>query len=232
MKALLVSLVAVLLGLGIAACGGAGRGTGSTPHASSSVAASRGAPGSRVYEAAPHHGLKNDGDVDPVGDADRDNSADNDHDPWLDYQYGNESDRYHDRDDMDRLNVGYVGSVADAKAITALVKRYYAVAVAGDGAEACAMMPPGFVKAVPLDYGKLGPSYLHGGKTCAAVVSLQFEHSRKQLTPAIQVTGVHFEHSDRAYAMFGSKTTPASFIAVVREGASWRIGALIGGPLP
>lgn len=179
------------------------------------------------------HFLKGDGDADARSWEDGHGTPDNDEDPGLDRRPGSDAgEGYRDADDLDSLRVGVPASPADMRAIEAVVKRYYAVAATGDGAKACAMMARAFAKSVPVDYGKYGPPYLHGGKTCASIAARQFHRARDQITPAIYITAVHLEHPDRAYALFGSRTTPASFIAVVREGSTWKIGALMGRPQP
>lgn len=232
-----MSLAVALLGAGIAACGHAGRGAVSPSRAASAASASAVAPsttpGMSAYEAPTRlRGLKGDGDHDSPSWADGYHSPDDDNDGSIDHQPGDEHEGYRDSDDLDSLRVGHPANAAETKAIEGLVRRYYAVAATGDGAKACSMMARGFARAAPVDYGKFGASYLHGAKTCARVALLQFEHSRDQITAAVQFTAVHMENENRAYALFGSRTTPASYIAVVREDGSWKIGALIGGPLP
>lgn len=245
-KAPLASLALVLL-LAAAGCGGSHKDTA----ASSRAVASRGAstetaskyagpltvqPGKQLpmsgYEPPPHvRGLKGDGDHDSSSWDDGHRTPDNDEDPALDRRASDAKEGYRDADDLDSLRVGVPMKAADTKAIEALVRRYYAVAMSGDGAKACSMMDRGYAKAVPIDYGKFGPSYLHAGKTCAQVASLQFKHSRSQIPKTIFFTAVHEENANRAYALFGSRTAPASFIAVDREAGVWKIGALFGRPM-
>ena len=186
------------------------------------------------YEPPTHvRGLKGDGDRDTSNWDDGYRTPDNDEDPALDrHQPSDTHEGYRDADDLDSLRVGIPMSPAATKAIEALVRRYYAVAKRGDGAKACSMMDRSFANAVPVDYGKLGALYLRAGKTCAQVASLQFKHSRLQIATAIFFTAVHLENADRAYALFGARAAPASFIAVVREGRVWKIGALLGQPMP
>lgn len=204
MRSLFALLAIALLGVGVGACGG-------TSHASNRYL--------------------NDGDHDPIGDEDGDNSSDTDNDAPRDYQpVINESGRYHDADDSMTLAYGHAAGPADTRAVVALVKRYYAAAAAGDGKSACSMILPSLVKAVPEDYGKLGPQYLHGGKTCEAVLSLLFEHFHSKLAAPIGVTGVRIE-GKQAYALLGSATMSASYITVQREHGAWTINQLLGSTL-
>jgi hypothetical protein len=250
MKVLPTLLAVALLTVALVGCGGSGKGSPSTSRAAStgtasasgasSTGASQGTATSGVgvpmsaYEPPTHlPGLKGDGDRDVRSWDDGYRSPDNDEDPALDHQPSDANEGYRDADDLDSLSVGHPASAADTKAIEALVKRYYAVAVTGNGAKACSMMARGFARGVPVDYGKFGPPYLHGLKTCAAIVSLQFKHFRSRITSAIRFTAVHQDNNaDRAYALFGSRTTPAGFIDVNRENGVWKIGALLGGPMP
>lgn len=237
MRSLLVSLAVALLGAAITACDHAGRGATAPSRAASTATATAVGPGvapsMSAYEAPTHlRGLRGDGDRDSPSWGDGYLSPDDDNDRNLDHQPGDAHEGYRDADDLDSLTVGHPANAAETKTIEDLVRRYYAVAAAGNGAKACSMMARGLAKAAPRDYGKFGAPYLHGVNTCAQVTSLQFEHSRSQITPAVQFTAVHVENESRAYALFGSRTTPASYIAVVREDGSWKIGALIGGPLP
>ncbi len=177
-------------------------------------------------------GLKGDGDRDESSWKDGYRTADNDEDAQLDHRPNDVPEGYRDADDLDTLRVGHPMSPSETKTIEALVRRYYAVAITGNGAKACAMMDRGYAHAVPVDYGRFGPPYLHGAKTCAAALTLEFKDLRSQITTAIEFTAVHQESADRAYALFGSKTTPASFLGVDRENGVWKIGGLLGTPMP
>jgi hypothetical protein len=137
-----------------------------------------------------------------------------------------------DHDDKATYAYGHRPSAATASAIAILVKRYYEAASAGDGSAACAMMAPSFARSVPEDYGQVsGPSHLRGGKTCPAVMSLLFEHIRQQLAETITVLQVRVEGST-AQVVFSSRKMPASSIFLARQGGSWKVVQLLGGPLP
>jgi hypothetical protein len=242
MRRLLLPVFITLLGLGIVACGSAGKVTHSVRSVSSGSSTS---PGATAATAAAHRALvaripptnasiqphlKNDGDHDEPGDEDHDNSHDTGVDPYIDHLPLPSNAIYHDEDDQRSLSFGRPASAQDTQAVAAIVKRYYSAAAARSGVKACSTMAPVFARAVPLDYGKFGPSYLHGGKTCAAVLSLLFKHLHLQLTEAIQVTDVRVSGS-QGFAFFGSKRNPASQIALNRDGRSWRIAQLVGVPL-
>lgn len=126
---------------------------------------------------------------------------------------------------------GYAPSAADTRAVTAVVKRYYALATAGDANRACSMISPEWVKAIPVDYGQFGSPYLRGAKTCQAVLSRMFRHNHGELTAPVEVTGV-LAKGIRAYAVLNSTTMPASIIPVVHQHGVWLIDAPLGGRVP
>ncbi|HEY5194247.1 MAG TPA: hypothetical protein VIJ39_10305 [Solirubrobacteraceae bacterium] len=217
-------MTTVILGLSGLGCGGVDRRDstlGSTPPSKRSpVATSRA------------HGYLNDGDHEPSNDEDQDNNtADTDNDYPEDH-LKTENNSYHDDDDAVIVDYGHPASAADRQVITALVRRYQAAAVAGDGAMSCSMLTPSFARAIPEDYGRPpGPSYLRGGKTCAAIMSKILLRSRAEVTTSFAVTGVRAE-GDRAYALLGSAVVPASYVQVERKNGSWRVATLLSHPLP
>jgi hypothetical protein len=238
-RSLFVLVAVALLSAGVGACSGAGKNTSSARHRpsgemvySSVPAGSDAGATSRLPADRSSRTYLNDGDSDRIGDADGDNRGDVDNDaPW-DYKPEiDESARYHDGDDGSTLAYGHPAGVADEQAVTAIVKRFYVVAAAGDGERACAMLIPSLAKAVPVDYGRApGPSYLRGGKTCPAVMALLFMHSRRELSGPATVTGV-LVNRDQAYALLGSSTMSASYITLQRQHGAWMINELLGSAL-
>jgi hypothetical protein len=230
MKWLPTLMAATLLSIGAAGCG-ASKDNGSPSQSASNPSPSTAAPATITSPATSPHGYLNDGDNDPIGDADNDNNHDNDNDNSEDH-VPNDNSNYHDSDDRGILAFGHAASAADKRAMTALVKRYYTVAAAVDGPKACAMLAPRFAESIVEDYGKEspGPSYLRSGTTCPAVMALLFQHFRAQIAAPFDVTSVRVERN-QAYALLGSKATPARYITLERRRKVWWIGALIGNPL-
>jgi hypothetical protein len=146
-----------------------------------------------------------------------------------------EDDYIHVPDDNNPSPPGYVdASPEDRQAVTAVVKRYYAAALKGDGASGCAMIDPGLVRAIPLDYGKLGAAYLQrAAHTCPAVMSLMFKHEHRKLAgevPQLHVMRVSvLGTAGVAILRFGK--LHERFISVLREGSTWRIGSVLDGEL-
>lgn len=229
---LLPALVAIaLLGPVVSACGGSGKGQGSDSQTSSETAANvakGGAPAPDASTAATGSFMGDEDDDDTAsnntGNSKYDNDADFDNDTI-------KNKGYYDGDDGAIRRFGHAANATDSRVIAALVKRYYAAAVASDGPKACPLMYSRLEEAIPEDYGQPpGPSYARG-KTCAVVMSKIFAHAHNQLTGGFTVTGVRIKGRE-ARALLGSRTLPAGFVVVTRERGAWKINELIGQPLP
>jgi hypothetical protein len=205
-KAAVAGLVTVaLLALG-GGCGSASKDAGSTSKVTSTVAAG----GVSGATSSPGR-LMGDEDNDYKGDVGK---------------------AYYDSDDNRIRYYGHAASAADARAIMALVKRYYAAAAAGDGATVCALTRPIVAETMPENYGQPpGPRYLRGASTCAAVLSIVFKHFHDKLTVPVRVTNVRVS-GDRADVLLGFKTLQAGEIKMRRERGSWKIDGLLAVALP
>ena len=232
LRRLLTVLVILPLGLGAIGCGA----THSSIRSTSTVASSGDPRGTTPSGTPPTHRYLNDGDNDPNSDEDFDDrvagKADEDKDSWED-NIKPENNRYHDKDDIRVMAFGHAANVAEERTIGAIVKRYYAAAVAGDGVRACSMIYSPFAKSVAEDYGRgsAGPRYLRGGTTCQSVMSLLFKHSQSELDASLAVTDVRVE-ANHALALLGSRSVPASFITLQREHGAWKVAELLGNILP
>jgi hypothetical protein len=164
-----------------------------------------------------------------------DGDNDDDHRPKdRDDDVDNKSGSYFDSDDNSVRRYGHGASVADEKAITALVKRYFAAAVAQDGAAGCSMIISTLAGSVAESFGRPpGPPYLRGD-TCAAVMSKVFKLNRKQLSAyaaSLKVAGVRV-NGDHGVAVLSFRALPARQIRVEREGALWKLEVLVDSELP
>jgi hypothetical protein len=177
-----------------------------------------------------------DSDIDQVGDTDTDNNNDNDHDRSQDYKR-TPPKSYLDGDDRSILGFGDPAKKGERQAVTQVVKRYFAVAAAANGARACMMLQPRLEMAVVKDYGgAAGPTYLRGAKTCPEVMSRFFRHVHDELTGTIEVTSVRVlggprEEGAKAEALLGSDTLPASYVTLERIKGVWRIEGLLSSEL-
>lgn len=133
------------------------------------------------------------------------------------------------------LGLTRTANAKDTRAITTLIKRYYAVAVAENGVAGCAMLFPTIAESVPEDFGLSppGPPYARG-TTCAGVLTLTFRHFHPQLAlevPHLTVARVLIRgRNAQAILHFGK--LPERVIMVEREGPRWRIGALLDSQMP
>jgi hypothetical protein len=131
------------------------------------------------------------------------------------------------------LNSANPAGARDRQAITTLIGRYYAAAVAEDGGKACSMLA--LAEAVVEDYGEsLGPSYLRGGKTCREVMIKLFKYFHRRIAVDVSVLKVARvrlqEHQGLVVLRFGDM--PERQIAVRREAGTWKVDALLDSPLP
>jgi hypothetical protein len=242
-RSCLRATIAVFVCLHVAACGGKSGDSrahreATTVGAPSLPRSAQRAPGTRSaaigpLRVGPGQRYLNDGDNDPSNDNDADNSEknlpDDDYDIREDTQRP-ENDKYRDKDD-NVVAFGPAASAVDRRSLAVFAKRYYAAAVAADGAKACAMIYPTLANAVVEDYGRPpGPPYLRG-KTCSAVMKRLFTHSRASLTTDFTVTDVRVR-GNRGYVLLGSRKIPATVLYARRQHGTWKATALIGTSLP
>jgi hypothetical protein len=203
-------LLALAIVVSLAACGSARRAPRSgTPAAARQAGLSEGTASVASESAAPGHAIadSDDDDVERLPNDDN-NSAVRD--------------------------FGSPATAAEAHAISALLRRYYATAAAGNGALACSMILASIVKAVPLNYGVYGPTYMRGGKTCAQVLVRLFAHEHRRLlaeTAHMTVTSVRLQ-GDLGLAMLGFSGLRERQISLQREHVTWKLAALLDGELP
>jgi len=128
---------------------------------------------------------------------------------------------------------GHAAAAGDRRAVVALVKRYYAVAAAGNGSEACSLLYSLFAEEVPEVYGEPPGEPALRGKTCAIVTSKLFKQRRRRLSvqrASLEVVGVRVRGL-RGLALLRFKGKPERDIPVHRERRMWKIDALIDGGL-
>lgn len=202
-------LVLGLLSLCLGACGSSAKTTSSPSDTGTTVVSTVTAP----TETTP-------APVETRADADHDNDI---HAPGDDTRNGS------------TLDYGHAADSSDNRAITALIKRYYAAAEAENGAAACSMLYSVFAEGVPEDYGQSPPSqpYMRGS-TCPAVMTLLFKHLHPQLAlevPKLQVARVRLvEHRGLVVLHFGA--LPEREIYIEREGHTWKVDTLLDNAMP
>jgi hypothetical protein len=147
-----------------------------------------------------------------------------------------DSDSYPGEPDNDNNHVfGHAASAADARAATALVKRYYAAAAVGDGAAACPLIHSVMAESIPEDYGQSSGSPFMRGKTCAVVMSKLFKHLHKQLSAdnaTLKVAAVRIRGNDASVLLSFGGMKPKYYLELHREGGAWKIDGLLAVALP
>lgn len=234
----MILLVVALAGWGVAACGGSSgkeRSAAAQRPSHSTMAARRtrkpAVHGVTVREPSRALGLLADEDDDDqrtirVMNARHDDDADFDNDSKPASQGA-----FFDDDDAIVRDYGRPASAADARAITALVKRYYAASSRADGRRVCGLLFSLTAEAVPEDYGRgAGPAFARGN-TCSAVLSKYYRHEHAMVAGSVQVVAVRVE-GKRALALIGSRTMPASSLPVRSEYGVWKLYALFSRRLP
>lgn len=200
MKTLMVLVTLAAFGLVLSDCGGSNTGRGS--RAASDAAAPT---GGAVVATLPQIEVK--------GDAENDSDS-----------YGPPEE------DNENGQLGQPASAADAQAIAAVVKRYYATAARDDGASACKLLYSSMVESVVEDYGRppAGPPNLRGN-TCAVVLSKFFAlmHSLLRAESAtLRVIAVRVD-LNRGSAQFEAAKSNR-YILMHRERGAWKINMLLG----
>jgi hypothetical protein len=170
-------------------------------------------------------------DYGPGDDADNDDSdthkdRDNDSD--------NSSESYYDSDDNSVFGFGQPATTAEKRAVTALVKRYYAAAAAADGTTACELLSVPLARSVAEDLGRApGPPYLRGDR-CSIVMSKVFTLNHRQLSAyavKLRVRAVRVKHAG-GLAILDFTTLPGRVLSLQREHRTWKVGALVDSELP
>jgi hypothetical protein len=147
-----------------------------------------------------------------------------------------DSDSYGREPDSDTTRIfGHAADVRDVRAVTALVKRYYAVAAAEDGAAACGMMYSILAEAVAEDYGGgAGVASLRGA-TCAQVMSKLFEQMHARLSAdsaTLKVAAVRVLGRRGSVLMSFEGRRPVHYLEVRRELGAWKIDRMVDSEQP
>jgi hypothetical protein len=205
-KPSLALLAIALLSLGATACGGASKAGSSTTNQVSPNASTTGGASTTSASSGAPTGLQgkdsNDGDNDPQSN-----------------------------DDTAILDYGHLASAADKRAVTALVKRYYAAAAAANGTRACPLIYGIVVETIPEEFA--GDPRLRG-KTCATVMSKVFKQRHRQMAAdnaILKVTRVGVE-GDKGLVLIYLGIPPVSSVLVHREGRAWKMQSLFEGGIP
>jgi ketosteroid isomerase-like protein len=113
----------------------------------------------------------------------------------------------------------------EARAITALIKRYFTAAAAGDSANACALLSTAASVALAAQHS----SSTRGAGACAAAIAPPLAQAHQYLLTkeptTMVVTGIYTK-GDLGIAALGFRHTPESTILIEREASAWKIGSI------
>jgi hypothetical protein len=212
-RPLLALLATALLAIGVAACGGTGKGAGSTSQLSSNAAGTGGARTKTASNAArAGNYLKSDGDTD-IDDTNHQIEAPESDDTLFLAAYGKKAGQ------------------AEKRAVAVVLERYYAAAAADDGAKACPLLYSSLATALVEDQGQSPRS---SSKTCAAVLSKLFTQQHARLAAENTATMVVIDvrvKSNYGLAVLGFKAAPVSQMILARERGAWKIDGLFDSQL-
>lgn len=141
-----------------------------------------------------------------------------------------------DTNDNRALRYGHDASLSERRAISSLVKRYYATALAEDGARGCSLLYSTLAEAAPQDDSREpdAPAYMHGQTTCAGVLHALFRHYHAQLAaelPKLQITRVRLQgRQGFVFLRFGKLSERRT--GVRREGHTWKMTHIYDEELP
>lgn len=141
---------------------------------------------------------------------------------------------YDDKNNSGDLDFGHAANSSDEREVAVLVKRYYMIALMGDGAHACPMIVSTLEESIPEDYSQPGgPVYMRGAKSCPVAMTLLFKHFHVLLAlqvPQLKVIRVRvLGRHGYAFLSFGS--LPERKIIITRERRAWKIGSLLDSEL-
>jgi hypothetical protein len=151
-----------------------------------------------------------------------------------DEDYDDARGGHYDLDDNPTLYYGHLASPADASAITALVRRYYTLAAAGDGRAACPLIFSVLAESLPEQYAQPYGTSSGYGSTCASVMSQVFKREHRlyaERATTLEVTSVRVD-GELGLALLRFKGTPDHHLRVRREGGRWTIRQLLDEGLP
>lgn len=124
---------------------------------------------------------------------------------------------------------GHEAPEPERSMLSALVKRYFKAAAAADGVTGCRLLEPGMARGMPVDYGRLGPSYMRGPGGCGAILARLFRHDHAELLAKdreLKIVGVR-TGGGLAFVLLHFPGLPERQIPVERQDGSWRVEKLL-----
>lgn len=116
--------------------------------------------------------------------------------------------------------------------VAAVVSDYYAAALAGDAARACALLTVSLAQGVAAEATRGAGG---GRATCAAKLAPQLAEQHRRIAseePATMRVKAVYAKGGAALAVLGLRTGPESEIVLAREAGAWRVNALFSSYMP
>lgn len=142
---------------------------------------------------------------------------------------------YYDWDDGNVLDYGHAASVADSRAIAAVIGRYYAAAAAGDGSAVCGLASSRMRRVVVDEYGHSSGLPALRGRSCRIVMGkvLADLHEQMNVDRAALHLGIVRVNGSTAEAMVGLRASwPENYLVLRHERGRWRVAELLATELP
>jgi hypothetical protein len=212
LRPLLALPALAVTGFVLLACGSAGKHAAGPGTSSAATIVTTGRHALGDYDNDDYEAGRSDGDDDDDASGPTDGDGDSD----------NRTHSRYDRDDSSVLAFGHAASSVERREIAALVKRYYAMSAARNGAGACTLLSA-TVKRLLRD-----PAAQHydSGRTCGQVMTKIFAMNPNELrviAATVRVTAVRIAHAE-AFAVLAFAAQPPHWMLVVRERGGWKIG--------
>jgi hypothetical protein len=135
----------------------------------------------------------------------------------------------HNDDDYRILGFGHAADVSESQTITTLIDRYFADAVARDGAKACSLLTP-FIEESVVEGDGQTPELR--GNSCAAVLSKLFTHHHQELVgkrAGLKVMRIGIGGNISLVALEFSEIPVVREITLQRVGDRWTVRELLDG---
>lgn len=131
----------------------------------------------------------------------------------------------YDTDNDATLTWGPTASAATRKAVLAVIKRYYELAKAGDGAAACTTLDPLMVEMIVEARSGGGEAKSPPGSTCTQIMSSYFRERHRQLVEDLASFRpiVVQQHGNRALALMNFAANRQWQVLVRRKHGVWQM---------
>ncbi len=151
-----------------------------------------------------------------------------------DGDYDSHGHGYFDPDEATVLRLGHTPDSAEQHSIASLIRSYYNAAAAADGKRVCRLVYAELTKTLPTDLSTGGTVYLRGLHGCALVETKLL--SQNPVRARMYASRLRFVEArvkaGHGVALVGFRGLPSRQIELRREGARWKLDALLDNALP